>query len=129
MLRPCLVCGEPTSGSRCVEHARVDVKASARDRGYDTAHDKLSRQARQLQPFCTDCGRSDDLQLHHLPIAWERKGQGKRIRLVDVEVLCGPCNRGRGPARTSRGSTPSPPPSGPVPQSNTALHTPRGYDR
>lgn len=124
--RPCLECGEPTSGSRCPEHARVDAKLSARERGYDTTHDKLSRQARKLQPFCTDCGRQDDLQLHHLPIAWERKGQGKRIRLVDVEVLCGPCNRGRGPAR---GRTPSPSRPGPVPQSNTALHTPGGYAR
>lgn len=123
VLRPCLECGEPTRSTRCTEHAAPDRKLSARARGYDTAHDKLSRLARKLQPFCLDCGRPDDLQLHHLPIAWERKEAGQRIRLVDVEVLCGQCNRDRGPART-RGGTPTRPSPGPVTQPNTALHTP-----
>ena len=54
-LSPCLDCGEPTTGPRCPEHT-VDPKASATDRGYDGAWTKLSRRARRLQPFCTDCG-------------------------------------------------------------------------
>lgn len=123
-LRPCLDCGEPSQGSRCPEHAGLERKATARERGYDARHDALSRRARRLQPFCTDCGTAEDLQLHHLPIAWERKAAGKVIRLVDVVVLCGEHNRDAGPAR---GGTPHPRRPGPALQPGTPLHTPRGY--
>jgi 5-methylcytosine-specific restriction enzyme A len=59
----------------------------------------LSRRARRLQPFCTDCGSTEDLQTDHTPEAWKRKAAGKPLRLADVEVVCGPCNRARGAAR------------------------------
>lgn len=124
VLAPCMECGEPTEGSRCEEHSRVDIKGSARERGYDARHDALSRRARRLQPFCTDCATPDDLQLHHKPQAWERRAAGQVIRLVDVEVLCGECNRGRGPAR---GRHPSRTRSGPPLQSKFAIQTPPQY--
>ena len=97
-LSPCLDCGEPTTGPRCPEHT-VDPKASATDRGYDGAWTKLSRRARRLQPFCTDCGSTEDLQADHTPEAWQQKAAGKAIRLKDIRVLCGPCNRAAGAAR------------------------------
>lgn len=103
-MRPCLDCGEPTNGSRCIEHRVVDLrldKASPRQRGYDAAWDKLSRQARRLQPFCADCGAEDDLTTDHTREAWKRKSRGKRIRLIDVEVVCRSCNSKRGKARGS----------------------------
>ncbi len=108
-LRPCLTCGEPTDGPRCGEHT-VDPKPSARKRGYTTSWDRLSRKARKLQPFCTDCGATTDLQCDHTPQAWERKNAGKSIRLQDIDVVCGPCNRARGAARgqNPRGHTPKP---------------------
>lgn len=110
-MRPCLGCGEPSEPTRCPDcssAAPVHSKGTARERGYDTAHDRLSRRARKLQPFCSECGTTDDLQLHHTPEAWERKAAGKAIRLCDVVVLCGPCNRAAGPARgrTARGDAP-----------------------
>ncbi len=107
-LRPCILCGEPVEGPRCAEHT-VHTKASARARGYDAAWDRLSKRARRLQPWCTDCGATDDLQCDHLPSAWERAEAGKAVRLVDVEVVCGPCNRRRGASRgnaVTRGDAP-----------------------
>lgn len=97
-LRCCLDCGVPADGPRCPEHT-IDTKTSATDRGYDHAWTVLSRRARRLQPFCTDCGSTEDLQTDHTPEAWARKAAGKTIRLSDAQVLCGPCNRDAGAAR------------------------------
>lgn len=105
-LRPCLVCGDPTSYSRCDLHRhRPDTKPSARDRGYSTTWDKLSKRARRLQPFCSDCGAVDDLTSDHLPSAWVRHQAGLAVRLEDVEVVCRGCNARRGAARP-RGDDP-----------------------
>lgn len=123
VLAPCIECGEPTMGSRCSEHARPDAKGSPRGRGYDARHDALSRRARRAQPFCTECGTPEDLQLHHTPEAWERKAAGKVIRLVDVVVLCGEHNRDAGPAR-GRGRTPERGRPGPPTQAKFATQTP-----
>lgn len=99
-LRPCLDCGEPTEAAHCPEHVRPSSpKVSASERGYDAAWQRLSAKARRLQPFCSDCGATEDLQADHTPEAWERKAAGRPIRLQDVDVVCGPCNRKRGAAR------------------------------
>lgn len=100
-LRPCIECGELSEVERCDEHklkTRGD-KTSADSRGYDNAWRKLSERARRLQPFCSDCGGTEDLQCDHTPTAWARKAAGKAIRIKDVDVVCGPCNRARGGAR------------------------------
>lgn len=107
-LRPCIDCGEPADGPRCPDHT-VDPKPAATARGYDAAWKQLSRRARRLQPFCTSCGATEDLQADHTPEAWARKAAGKPIRLQDIRVLCGPCNRAAGAARgntVTRGDTP-----------------------
>lgn len=98
-LRPCVVCGEPSPTARCPEHQPRRQKANASARGYDTAWRKLSERARRLQPFCADCGATEDLQADHSPEAWKRKADGKAIRLIDIDVVCGDCNRTRGAAR------------------------------
>ncbi|MCH9668949.1 MAG: hypothetical protein K0U76_03850 [Actinomycetia bacterium] len=108
-LTACLDCGEPSTGPRCTEHT-LDDKPTAHARGYDAAWTRLSKRARRLQPFCTDCGSTEDLQTDHTPEAWARKAAGKPIRLADVEVVCGPCNRARGAARghtATRGDAPA----------------------
>ena len=101
-LRTCLDCGEPCDGPRCNEHT-VDTKPSATERGYDHKWTLLSIRARRHQPFCTDCGSVEDLQCDHLPSAWERKAAGLPVRIQDVDVVCGPCNRDRGAARGPSG--------------------------
>lgn len=130
MLKPCIVprCGELSQQSRCPEH-RKDTR-NKRERGYDWRWDQLSRQARRLQPFCTDCGATDDLQGDHTPEAWTRKAQSKPIRLRDIVVRCGPCNRAAGSARpgSRRATQPGrgqPTDASPVGKPQGALHTTR----
>lgn len=125
-LRPCLTCGEPSAGPRCPEHT-TDPKPPAADRGYDAAWARLSKRARRLQPFCETCGGTESLQADHTPEAWARKAAGKAIRLSDIRVLCGPCNRAAGAARgpsVTRGEAPSGPSEHPGPI-GTANYTPR----
>lgn len=111
MTKPCLDCGDLSEDSRCHtcmrqfhnlnrrgEDAHRD-RLSPRERGYDTAWKKLSAKARRLQPWCSDCGATEDLTTDHLPSAWVRKAAGKSIRLADVDVLCKPCNARKGSSR------------------------------
>lgn len=119
----CLECGEPSDGPRCPEHT-VDTKASAAQRGYDHQWNQLSKRARRLQPFCETCGDVEDLQCDHTPEAWARKAAGKPIRLRDVRVLCGPCNRAAGAARgpsATRGPAPTAGPTDPVARQSLRL--------
>lgn len=69
------------------------------ERGYDAAWRRLSARARRLSPFCEDCGTTDDLTADHTVIAWQRKAEGKPIRLQDIAVVCRTCNAERGAAR------------------------------
>ncbi len=124
-MAPCLDCGEPSDGPRCTEHS-TDPKAPSGDRGYDWQWTQLSRRARRLQPWCTDCGSTTDLQADHSPEAWARKAAGKAVRLKDIDVVCGPCNIARGAARGHTG-TRGQGPTGPHPDptgSQTSSHSP-----
>lgn len=102
-LKPCLVCGELSPDSRCPEHRIRDTRKrqrpSATRRGYDAKWQRLVSQAIRLQPFCQDCGATEDLQGDHKPEAWRRKAQGLPIRLQDIAIRCGTCNRNAGAAR------------------------------
>ena len=116
MRSPCMSCGVLTKGYRCEEcerkrtsdlptqHRRAYDNSRRRDRGYDSAWRRLSARARAMQPFCSVCGATEDLQADHTPMAWERKERGLEVRLQDIQVLCGRCNRRAGSARgeTSR---------------------------
>lgn len=100
--KPCIECGlvgETSPCEDCAPSATTLRRTSPRERGYDAAWDRVSKQARRLQPFCTDCGTEDNLTADHLPIAWVRKEQGLPIRVEDVEVVCSDCNVKRGTSR------------------------------
>ena len=110
MRSPCLDCGELATGSRCEACAERVAKVKAPElprrnklsstaRGYDSRWRRLSERARKLQRFCSDCGSIHDLQADHTPEAWLRKSRGLEIRLRDIDVVCGDCNRARGAAR------------------------------
>lgn len=124
-MKPCMICGQPSDASRCPEH--TIARPNPHQRGYDAAWTKLSRRARRLQPFCTDCGATDDLQGDHSPEAWRRRAAGKAIRLQDIDVVCGPCNRTRGQARPSeQGKCPQKVDDRARGKAQRALHTPGG---
>lgn len=110
MKTPCLGCDELTTNpSRCDDCQqawnRLQARAQesrtrpSRGRGYNWQWDKLSSRARALQPFCSHCGTTHDLQADHTPEAWRRRAAGLRVRLQDIQVLCGRCNRMAGDAR------------------------------
>lgn len=105
----CSECGaayeRDRDGSRCEacrprdDGGRDAYRGSRHARGYDSRWTRLSRRARELQPFCSDCGSTDDLTADHSTTAWERRAAGKTIRLRDVDVVCRRCNGERGAAR------------------------------
>ena len=128
-MKPCIDCGEPTEGSRCPEHDRNRRPGPPpRQNGYDSTWDKLSKRARRLQPFCTDCYTTEDLTTDHTPRAWQRKAEGKPIRLRDVAVVCRSCNSKRGAARgeQTRGGTPAGRGAERRGEAKRPLHTPGG---
>lgn len=103
----CIRCGKVVQGpcdcqAPKIVNDHINQKKSRKQRGYNYAWEKLSLKARRLQPFCSDCNTTDDLQADHTPEAWERHEQGLPIRLQDIDVTCGPCNRRRGAARGER---------------------------
>lgn len=75
------------------------VRGNRHARGYDNRWQRLSKRARELQPFCSDCGRSDHLTADHSVAAWQAFEQGKRITLDMIDVVCRWCNADRGAAR------------------------------
>ena len=103
----CSTCGTPyergaSKRGRCPSCLPPDTRPGKVNRlasGYDAAWTRLSSRARRLQPFCSDCGRLDDLTADHTPEAWQRKAAGLPIRLRDVDVVCRSCNTARGAAR------------------------------
>src|SRR5699024_1568868 len=109
------ICGEcgapytPTTAGRATctactgegDRARP-TRGSTAQRGYGARWQRLSQRARRLQPFCLDCGTTQDLTTDHTPQAWKRQQEGKSIRLADVVVVCRPCNSERGAARGER---------------------------
>lgn len=85
------LCGEPALTSRCDLHPRPSTKehkTGREARGYDDAWRKLSIRARELQPWCSRCGTSEDLTADHL--------QWPATTLKHVDVLCRSCNAKKG---------------------------------
>src|SRR5699024_1215494 len=111
--RICAECGSPyerqTTESRCQERnpsehrlrrrAHQSNKGNAQQRGYDYRWAQLTKRARALQPYCSDCGSPNNLTADHSTEAWQRRERGLAIRLQDIDVVCADCNRDRGPAR------------------------------
>lgn len=111
----CPGCGEVVdrqleSGTWCEtckpkDDGMKDIRRGNRhQRGYDNTWQRLSKRARKLQPFCEDCGSTDDLTGDHTEEAWRRREAGKVIRLQDIAVVCRRCNSERGAARGEKSS-------------------------
>lgn len=111
LLKACATCGDLTDRARCTECRPPDPRPSGTKRGYDAAWQRLSKRARRRQPFCTDCGTTEDLSVDHSPEAWAAHDAGREVTLDLVTVVCRPCNSRRGAARgpQTRGSAPPSP--------------------
>ena len=108
VMKPCITCGTPTNkGTRCEECSPQPKRWNQRGRkrqsttalGYGHSWRLLSERARRLQPFCNECGATQQLTTDHLPIAHYRQERGLPLRLSDVQVLCQQCNNEAGEAR------------------------------
>lgn len=121
VLVPCLDCGvasEVTMG-RCHECHRAKEREKERAQAprerpnrsdlrgpSSTAWKRLRATAKHYQNWCSDCrqterqiiARGDRLEVDHLSSAWWKSMQHKPLDLTDVDVLCGQCNRKRGPS-------------------------------
>lgn len=91
-MTPCLYCGVLSRSSTCKQclyaiQAR-DPKRRERNKAYDHEWNKLSRLARQIQPWCSRCGSQKDLTADHiLSLA-----NGGSNTLSNIMVLCRSCN-------------------------------------
>jgi len=87
--RPCAGCGVIVRASRCAECMRVLDRArpTRTQRGYDYAWNKLSRQLREQQPFCSiqGCNNPDLTVDHIIPLS-----EAPHLRLApsNLKVLC-----------------------------------------
>jgi 5-methylcytosine-specific restriction endonuclease McrA len=89
-----LECGTIARAARCDEckrnHNRIKEKArpTREQRGYDYAWRKISKALREEQPWCSKCGRTNDLTVDHIhPLS-----DGGQTIASNLQVLCRKCN-------------------------------------
>lgn len=83
MRRPCLTCGEPSQDSYCPAHR--EPKKTNPIHGTQRWR-RLSKRLRRMQPFCTECGSTERLQVDHID------GDPTNNVLENLRVLCEPCH-------------------------------------
>ena len=93
---PCLYCGILSRGSTCKDClnaiAARDPKRAERNKRYNSEWHRLSRLARQMQPWCSRCGSRNDLTADHiLSLA-----NGGNNVLENIMILCRKCNSSKG---------------------------------
>lgn len=93
-VRPCSGCGILVRDSRCYACARLQALRNPRRRHnkYNYEWQKMSKLARQLQPWCTKCGTDRDLTADHILSLAE----GGLNTLDNISVLCRKCNSSKG---------------------------------
>lgn len=96
--KTCATCGAVSEQTYCPAHRRRD-REPVRVDTTTGEWKRLSKKARQLQPFCLLCGATQNLALDHSPRAWARQEKGQRIRLEDTTVLCQRCNNRAGSSK------------------------------
>lgn len=93
MMQPCITCGIVSSTSKCAncKSTTKRLRPSPTARGYDSAWQKLSKQLRLMQPYCSWCKSTQDLTVDHIkPLS-----KGGTHDLTNLRVLCRTCNSGR----------------------------------
>jgi 5-methylcytosine-specific restriction endonuclease McrA len=87
--RPCLVCGQLATGSRCSAHQPASSGSKAWAGGSTRAWRTVRAQALQRDgDRCVRCGATSPLVVHHLvPLA-----EGGTMALDGLATLCEPCH-------------------------------------
>jgi 5-methylcytosine-specific restriction endonuclease McrA len=86
ILRACIDCGTPSTGSRCAAHRRLKQRIRTANRG-------TARAVIAAAPACADCGATTDLTSDHVrPLARGGSNAGPQ------RVLCRRHNSSRGGA-------------------------------
>lgn len=92
LLKPCYVqaCGELSEQARCPAHRPKHPSKDRKSRGYPSWWERLSIQARQLQPWCSTCHTpgtpANPLTVDHTPASWAKVRSGQRLTLRDFEA-------------------------------------------
>lgn len=103
-MKPCIVCGEPSSGPRCPEHPREPRSGKAKTTtaitGNPTAWKKLSRRLRRMQPWCSvpGCANTELTVDHIVPLV----NGGAPFDLANLQVLCRSHNAAKGRGKGCR---------------------------
>ena len=89
---PCLYCGILSRGSTCKSCVNAiqsrDPKRAERNKRYNSEWQRLSRLARELQPWCSRCGSQKDLTADHI---LSLSDGGQNI-MSNIMILCRSCN-------------------------------------
>jgi 5-methylcytosine-specific restriction enzyme A len=108
LMKRCLGCGDLAHASRCPDCRLKRSAPSGSQRGYPAWWTRLSKQARNLQAWCSSCHspgtEANPLIVDHTPEAWALVQAGKRLALNHfrsglLSVLCLRCNVAQGAAR------------------------------
>lgn len=101
LARPCLRCNAVTRSTYCddcqpiINKVREARRPSRAQRGYDYRWNKLSRQLRELHPWCAQCGSRNDLTVDHI-IPLSDLHPDLRYEISNLQVLCRSCNSSKG---------------------------------
>jgi 5-methylcytosine-specific restriction enzyme A len=98
MNKPCLTCGVLVNKPRCPTCNKAynrfieTSRPSRASRGYDANWQRLSKQLRQAQPYCSICKVTKDLTVDHIiPLS-----SGGLTVESNLQVLCRRCNSSKG---------------------------------
>ena len=96
-VRPCIVCGALTDGTRCPDHRRPAWRSSrtqgmtTAQRGYDSAWQRARRAQLRTEPQCRGCGAPATEVDHIIPIA----DGGARLDPGNLASVCTTCHRAK----------------------------------
>lgn len=107
-MKPCLVCGALSEGSRCPDHparkAWQSTTTSRQARGYDYAWLRLRAAVLAEYPTCQVCGAEPSTQADHIVPLAEGGARLDRRNIQALGVVCHTAKTDREKLRSRRGN-------------------------